>query len=177
MLRCNAEVAEILVENRRAVGVRLKDGERIAADIVVSNADSAWTYRHLIAPQHRRRWTDHRIERSRFSNGLFVWYFGTKRRYDDVPHHMIMLGPRYRELLTDIFKRKILAEDFSLYLHRPDRDRRLAGAAGLRCVLRAGAGSRISAVRSIGAWRPSPIARRSSAIWSKQCFQVCARRS
>jgi phytoene desaturase len=119
VLRCNADVAEILVENRRAVGVRLKDGERIAADVVVSNADSAWTYRHLIAPRHRRRWTDGRIERSRFSNGLFVWYFGTRRRYDDVPHHMIMLGPRYRELLTDIFKRKILAEDFSLYLHRP----------------------------------------------------------
>lgn len=118
-LRCNAEVEEIEVEERRAVGVRLKGGERIAADVVVSNADSAWTYRHLIAPRHRRRWTDRRVERARYSNGLFVWYFGTRRRYEDVPHHMIMLGPRYRELLTDIFRRKILADDFSLYLHRP----------------------------------------------------------
>jgi phytoene desaturase len=118
-LRCNADVEEIEVENRRAVGVRLKGGERIPADVVVSNADSAWTYRHLVAPRHRRRWTDRRVERARYSNGLFVWYFGTRRRYDDVPHHMIMLGPRYRDLLTDIFKRKVLAEDFSLYLHRP----------------------------------------------------------
>ena len=50
---------------------------------------------------------------------LFVWYFGTDRQYDDVPHHMILLGPRYKGLLDDIFKHKVLAEDFSLYLHRP----------------------------------------------------------
>jgi phytoene desaturase len=50
---------------------------------------------------------------------LFVWYFGTKRRYDDVPHHMMVLGPRYQGLLHDIFKRHHLADDFSLYLHRP----------------------------------------------------------
>jgi phytoene desaturase len=50
---------------------------------------------------------------------LFVWYFGTRRRYDDVFHHTILLGPRYRELLRDIFDRKVLAPDFSLYLHRP----------------------------------------------------------
>jgi phytoene desaturase len=50
---------------------------------------------------------------------LFVWYFGTRRKYDDVQHHTILLGPRYKELLTDIFERKVLADDFSLYLHRP----------------------------------------------------------
>ena len=50
---------------------------------------------------------------------LFVWYFGTRRQYPDVAHHTILLGPRYRELLDDIFERKVLADDFSLYLHRP----------------------------------------------------------
>jgi phytoene desaturase len=50
---------------------------------------------------------------------LFVWYFGLDRKYPDVDHHMILLGPRYRGLLTDIFQRKRLADDFSLYLHRP----------------------------------------------------------
>jgi phytoene desaturase len=51
--------------------------------------------------------------------GLFVWYFGTRRKYPHVGHHTILLGPRYRELLGDIFERKVLAPDFSLYLHRP----------------------------------------------------------
>ncbi|MEP6837227.1 MAG: phytoene desaturase [Bradyrhizobium sp.] len=118
-LRCNEEVGEILVRNGAAWGVRLTSGETIGADVVVSNADSAWTYRHLLPSSARSRWTDKRIERARYSMSLFVWYFGTNCKYDDVPHHTILLGPRYKELLTDIFERKILADDFSLYLHRP----------------------------------------------------------
>ena len=118
-LRCGEEVAEIVVTEGAATGVRLASGATIAADIVVSNADAAWTYRHLLPPQTRHRWSDRRIERARYSMSLFVWYFGTRRRYPDVPHHTILLGPRYRELLGDIFERKILASDFSLYLHRP----------------------------------------------------------
>ncbi len=118
-LICNAEVAEITVDKGRATGVRLASGQLLQADIVVSNADTAWTYRHLIKPEHRRHWTDRRIEGGRYSMSLFVWYFGTRRQFPDVPHHMMVLGPRYKGLLTDIFKRHHLAEDFSLYLHRP----------------------------------------------------------
>jgi phytoene desaturase len=118
-VRLNCEVDEILLEGRRAVGVRLTDGERIPADVVVSNADSAWTYKHLLPASSRRRWTDARVDKARYSMSLFVWYFGTKRKYPGVAHHTILLGPRYRGLLTDIFHQKKLAEDFSLYLHRP----------------------------------------------------------
>ena len=116
---CRREVREILVRNGAACGVRLASGEIIKADLLVSNADSAWTYRHLLPASARSRWTDARIERARYSMSLFVWYFGTRRKYPDVMHHTILLGPRYKELLTDIFERKVLAEDFSLYLHRP----------------------------------------------------------
>jgi phytoene desaturase len=118
-IRCNCEVESILVEDGAARGVRLAGGETIASDIVVSNADSAWTYRHLVASSARRRWSDRKISRASYSMGLFLWYFGTNRRYDDVAHHTILLGPRYKELLRDIFERKVLAPDFSLYLHRP----------------------------------------------------------
>ena len=119
VVRCNTSVAQILVKDGAACGVQLANGERLAADAVVSNADSATTYRKLIAPEHRKTWTDAKIDRARYSMSLFVWYFGTKRQYTDVAHHTIALGPRYRGLLTDIFDRKHLAEDFSLYLHRP----------------------------------------------------------
>jgi phytoene desaturase len=118
-VRCGADVEEIEVDDGRAQGVRLAGGERIGADVVVSNADSAWTYRHLLPGARRRRWTDRKLQRARYSMSLFVWYFGTDCRYDDVAHHSILLGPRYRELLEDIFERKALADDFSLYLHRP----------------------------------------------------------
>ena len=110
-IECNRAVTRVRVEGGRACGVELQDGEFIQADIVVSNADAAGTYRKLVDPQHRRHWTNARIDRGRYSMGLFVWYFGTNRRYEDVPHHMMVLGPRYRELLTDIFKRKHLADE------------------------------------------------------------------
>ena len=118
-IRCGSEVVEILTRDCCAAGVRLASGESVNADIVVSNADSAWTYRNLLPGIRRKRWTDRRIARARYSMSLFVWYFGTRRRYDDIAHHTILLGPRYRGLLEDIFERKVLADDFSLYLHRP----------------------------------------------------------
>jgi phytoene desaturase len=118
-VRYNSDVEQILVEGGRARGVRLAGGEQLAADIVVSNADSAWTYRHLLSDTPRRHWSDARVAKARYSMGLFVWHFGTSRTYPQVPHHSILVGPRYEALLTDIFSRKQLAEDFSLYLHRP----------------------------------------------------------
>jgi phytoene desaturase len=119
VIRYGVEVDQILVDAGRATGVRLSTGESVAADIVVSNADSAWTYRKLLAPETRKRWSDRKLDRSRYSMSLFLWYFGTDRQYPNVAHHTIALGPRYRGLLTDIFKRKVLSKDFSLYLHRP----------------------------------------------------------
>jgi phytoene desaturase len=118
LLRTRATVDEILVQYGKAKGVRLENGETITADIVVSNACAAWTYKHLLAKQ-KRSWSDKRIARAKFSMGLFVWYFGTNKKFNDVPHHSILLGPRHDELLRDIFDRKILPGDFSLYLHRP----------------------------------------------------------
>jgi phytoene desaturase len=118
-VRCNADVKRIVVEDGRATGVELVDGERIDANIVVSNADAAWTYRHLLPGMQRRVWTDRKLDRAKYSMGLFVWYFGTDCRWDEVPHHQILLGPRYEGLLKDMFLRHHLAEDFSLYLHRP----------------------------------------------------------
>jgi phytoene desaturase len=118
-VRCNAPVTRINVEQGRARSVTLENGEQLDADIVVSNGDPAWTYRYLIDAKHRRHWTDRKVARGKYSMSLFVWYFGTNRRYHDVPHHMIMLGPRYRELLDDIFKHHHLSDDYSLYLHRP----------------------------------------------------------
>ncbi len=117
----NAKVEQIEVETGKARGVRLADGRRFPADVVVSNGDVANTYRKLIAPEHRRKWTDRRVERMRYAMSLFVVYFGTKRTYPHLPHHSIVLGPRYEGLLTDIFDRKVVAEDFSLYLHAPTR--------------------------------------------------------
>lgn len=119
-IRYNAHVEEIVVSSGgRAEGVRLRNGETLAADIIVSNADAAATYRSLIPGKWRSRWTDASLQRSRSSMSLFVWYFGTDCRFEDVPHHMILMGKRYKGLLDDIFVNKVLGTEMSLYLHRP----------------------------------------------------------
>ena len=132
-IRFNTEVEEILLRERKACGVRLKDGSRIEADIVVCNSDVAWTYRNLLPTLKRRRWTDKRLARAHYSNGLFLWYFGTDKRYEDVPHHSIILGPRYKGLLDDIFHHHHLPDDVSLYLHRPTATDNSVAPEGCDC--------------------------------------------
>jgi phytoene desaturase len=118
-VRCNATVSRITVEHGTANGVDLANGEHLAADIIVSNACVATTYNKLLAHVPNKSWSPRRFANAKFSMGLFVWYFGTNRKFDDVPHHSILLGPRHDPLLRDIFDTKILSPDFSLYLHRP----------------------------------------------------------
>jgi phytoene desaturase len=115
----NSEVGAIAADGRRVSGVRLSDGTFHPADIVVCNAEVADAYLHLLPP--RRSWINWRIRTMEYSMSLFVIYFGTKRRYLDsgLAHHNIILGRRYKGLLDDIFRKKVLAEDFSLYLHMP----------------------------------------------------------
>jgi phytoene desaturase len=118
-VRCATDVAEIMTKEGRAIGVKLGTGEVIASDIVVSNACAAHTYTKLIAGGAQKRWTKRKMARARHSMSLFVWYFGTNKKFEDVPHHTIVMGPRYRGLIDDIFSNKVLADDMSLYLHRP----------------------------------------------------------
>jgi phytoene desaturase len=120
----SAEVDEIVVDRGLARGVRLRDGRELPADIVVCNGEVAAAYQRLLPARARRKYTDARLARMRHSMSLVVIYFGTDRQYRgaDGPalaHHDIILGPRYGPLLHDIFNRKTLAGDFSLYLHVP----------------------------------------------------------
>lgn len=122
VIRHGAEVDEITIEAGAATGVRLTDGESIAAPIVVSNADAGHTYTHLLRNHKKRRWTPAKFKKSRWSMGLYVWYFGTKGtagKWADVGHHTIAMGPRYNGLLRDIFIKGKLPDDMSLYIHRP----------------------------------------------------------
>lgn len=120
-VRMNAPVEEIVVRDGRAAGVRLAGGETVPASLVVSNADPSWVYTRMLPPRHRPRHTDARVRRVRQSMSLFVGYFGSRRQYPELAHHTIVLGQRYRGLLDDIFRRRVLADDFSLYLHAPTR--------------------------------------------------------
>jgi phytoene desaturase len=120
-VRAGVEIDEIVIRNGVAAGVRVGD-QIFPADAVVSNGDVPWVYRNLIKPEHRaRRWTDASIDRLHMSMSCFLLYIGTRKQYPQLKHHTLIISKRYRELVEDIFDRKILPEDFSLYLHAPTR--------------------------------------------------------
>jgi len=119
-LRTGTEVTRIRIEGGRAVGVEA-GSEFFPADLVVSNADVGHTYKHLIAPRHRRRWTDRKVDGMDYTMSCFLLYIGVRKQYPELEHHTLILSERYKDLLKDIFKKKILPDDFSMYLHVPTR--------------------------------------------------------
>ncbi len=112
----NADVQSITAAQSKASGVQLQNGQHIAADAVISNADAGYTLAKLL-PAERQR--PKALTHKQYSMGLFVWYFSTRKVFADVPHHTILFGNAYREVLHQIFESKELGNDLSIYLHRP----------------------------------------------------------
>ncbi len=118
-LKLSAAVAEITQENGQVAEIITQDGARERFDAIGSNADIVHSYEKLLGRSARGVQMSKSLKGKRFSNSLFVAYFGLKRRHDNVAHHSIIFGPRYRELIAEIFQGPKLPDDFSLYLHRP----------------------------------------------------------
>ena len=115
----NTDIASIDIKDGKAVGATATDGTCFTADRVICNGDPPTVYSQMLPASHAGRKRLMPESLTQYSMGLYVLFFGTRKTYDDIAHHTIWMGPRYKELLADIFDRKILADDFSLYLHRP----------------------------------------------------------
>jgi phytoene desaturase len=118
-VRIGTGVRTIKTDGGRVTGVTTDDGWSAAFDAVASNGDIVHTYRDLLGGHPRGPAMAAKLQRRRYSPSLFVTYFGLKRAHPQVKHHTILFGPRYRELLDDIYSNGVVAEDFSLYLHHP----------------------------------------------------------
>lgn len=119
VVETDTTVERISVTNRRATGVVRADGTTETADVVIANTDPIRLYRDLLPTGSAGLIARLRNRSARLSMGLYVLYFGARRQWPEVAHHTVWFGSRHRELLADIFHRGVLAEDFSLYLHRP----------------------------------------------------------
>ncbi|HQU74222.1 MAG TPA: phytoene desaturase family protein [Calditrichia bacterium] len=120
-IRTATEASQIVVENKRVRGVETQHGDFIPADLVVSNAHFTHTYKDLIDPNQRSRWTDKKVTQLKYGMSCFLMYMGVKKQYPQLLHHTLILSERYKGLVKDIFDNKILPEDFSMYLHVPTR--------------------------------------------------------
>ncbi len=120
VVETDVEVEQIIVENREAKGVMTK-GRFYEADAVISNADLLHTYRELIKPEHRKKWSDKKLRSTQYSMSAFLLYLGVNKKYPQLKHHTLILSERYKGLIDDIFDNKILSDDFSMYLHIPSQ--------------------------------------------------------
>ncbi len=116
----NAEVTEILTENKKVKGVKINNSKIINSDYVICNSDPPNVYNNLIKSKEDYNFLfKQKMKRMDYSMGLFVYYFGSKKKYNDVAHHTIYFGEAYEKHLDKIFEKKILSDDISYYLHRP----------------------------------------------------------
>ncbi|MBP8006636.1 MAG: phytoene desaturase [Acinetobacter sp.] len=115
----NTTVKKLVVNDGKVSGLILEDGSQIDADLIVSNADATYLHQNMIDQDKVALSSKLKLKLAHYSMGLFVIYFGTTKQYPSVVHHTIWLGKTYKELLSNIFDKKILSDDFSLYIHRP----------------------------------------------------------
>ena len=118
-VRIGSGVRTIAAAGSRVTGVTTADGWSQTFDTVASNGDIIHTYRDLLGHHPRGAAMAKSMTRKSFSPSLFVTYFGLKRTHPEIRHHTILFGPRYKELLNDIYRKGVVADDFSLYLHHP----------------------------------------------------------
>ena len=116
----NAEVTEILVEKKKVKGVKVNNSKIINCDYIICNSDPPNVYNKLIKSKEDYNFLfKQKMRRMDYSMGLFVYYFGSKKKYSNVAHHTIYFGKSYEKHLNKIFEKKTLSEDISYYLHRP----------------------------------------------------------
>ncbi len=116
----DAEVTEIISNNKDVKAVKINKSKIINCDYIVCNSDPPNVYKNLIKSKNNYNFLfKQKMKRMDYSMGLFVYYFGSRKQYKDVAHHTIYFGKSYEKHLDKIFEKKILSEDISYYLHRP----------------------------------------------------------
>ena len=129
----NCEVTKIISEKNKITGIKLDSGEELIADNVICNADPPAVYSKLTDSKKLSSLFNWKMKRMEYSMGLFVYYFGTKKKYNEIEHHTIKFGNKYKEHLDDIFDKKKLNNDISYYLHRPSATDKSMAPEGHDC--------------------------------------------
>jgi len=106
-------------KNNAVTGVLTDEKRHIGCQAIIANTDPSFLYSQMLPKQSVKRSALLKNKYAQKSMGLYVLFFATTKQYPEVAHHTISMGPRYQGLLNDIFNKKIITDDFSLYLHRP----------------------------------------------------------
>ncbi len=120
-VRCGVPVEQLLLQGKRAIGVRLADGTELRADVIIANSDVATSYLNLVPASSRLKIVSRRLKNYHYSMSCYLLYLGVNRQYDNLRHHTIIMPERYRKLIGDIFDGQGMPEGLALYLHVPTK--------------------------------------------------------
>lgn len=112
----NNPVKKLIVENGRAVGVELENGEKDFADYIIINADFAHAMKKIVPVEARRKYTDKKLDSMKYSCSTFMLYLGLDKVYENINHHNIFFAKDYQNNVEEISKSKILSKDPSIYV-------------------------------------------------------------
>ena len=129
----DSEVTSINLNQNKIKSITINNQKEFDADNVICNADPPAVYEKMLINKKKNNFFNWKKKRMDYSMGLFVYYFGTKKVYEDVEHHTIKFGNKYKEHLQDIFDKKKLNEDISYYLHRPSATDKSMAPKGHDC--------------------------------------------
>ena len=129
----DSEVTSINLNQNKIKSVTINNQKEFDADNIICNADPPAVYEKMLINKKKNNFFNWKKKRMDYSMGLFVYYFGTKKVYEDVEHHTIKFGNKYKEHLQDIFDKKKLNEDISYYLHRPSATDKSMAPKGHDC--------------------------------------------
>ena len=129
----DSEVTSINLNQNKIKSVTINNQKEFGTDNVICNADPPAVYEKMLINKKKNNFFNWKKKRMDYSMGLFVYYFGTKKVYEDVEHHTIKFGNKYKEHLQDIFDKKKLNEDISYYLHRPSATDKSMAPEGYDC--------------------------------------------
>jgi phytoene desaturase len=121
-VRCGAPVEHIEQRAGRVTGVRLRGGERVPADVVVSNADVLRAHQLLGRPAP--------VRRLRPTMSCFLLYLGTDRVFESLRHHTLLVGDGYRDFIRTVTRGRDLPARYSTYVHAPARTEAAMAAPG-----------------------------------------------
>ena len=123
-------VEEVTMTAGKATGVRTAH-RHLEADAVIVNADFAGAMTKLVPDRARRKWTDSRLAKKKYSCSTFMMYLGIDGIYDEVAHHTIYLAKDYKQNLCDIEERHVLSANPSFYVQNASvTDKTLAPRGG-----------------------------------------------
>lgn len=118
-IRLHDPVVRLHAVGNRISQVECQSGWRGHFDAVASNADAYHTYRDLLKELPRGPQVAGKLARRRYSPSAFSVHFALEGTWPGIPHHSVLLGPRYGELIADLFDHGVLPQDFMLSLHHP----------------------------------------------------------